>query len=179
MSLGQKSLEGPLAPARLLRLVAEPRLLPQHARLAWEALSARSPHLDRGRPAIRQALHDLGYLTSDPEQWCPGEPEEQVTVLSRLLRLAYGHPLGADAIADIRSRNSGLPAEPLIAAIRISAVGYSDANRTQNVSLLVPDGAAPEDGRPDPGNGPGRKFRLSMPTIAWFGDERPGDRHDK
>jgi hypothetical protein len=132
-ALGPPGPDNPLTPAGIVRLVAEPRLRRHHARMVWDAVQQRSGHLDRA--AVQRHLRKHRYLAPDLEERYRDEPEYQVTVLSVLLRLAYGPTLGRPAVQEILENSDPVPSAGLLGALQIN-MDSGVRNRARLMGLL-------------------------------------------
>jgi hypothetical protein len=134
MTLGPSSPGRLLAPDHLVQLAVERSLRRHHARIVWDALRDRSDYLDRRM--MQQALLQRGYYARELEGWYPGEPEYQVTVLSAVLRLAYGPVLGGSAAQEILTHSGSPPTTAVLGALQIN-MDPADTNRARLKRVLM------------------------------------------
>lgn len=116
--LRQTLRESPVAPAELLSIAANPRLLPQHAKIICDIIARnlldQSEHVDRR--VLREALNQHGHFASMLQERFPGEPECQLDLLSDMLKAVYGSELARAEIQDVLGNTFGPPTAALFAA---------------------------------------------------------------
>ena len=118
----------------LIAVAVQPGLRRHHADLAWDALRECAADLDRR--ALQKELRQQQYFTRQLAAGYPGEPEHQVTAITRLLRLAYGSPLGESAVRDALGSCEDASPPALLAAVLVSGdPGTRSRSRLRRVLL--------------------------------------------
>lgn len=110
----------PTMPVPLTGAVADPHVRADHARILCElAIPALCDCPDP--VALRQSLHDHGYLAPALQRLYPAEPERQYETLGQLLRAAYpGHLDRADIPAILDLPNQPVSVALFAAVVRLA-----------------------------------------------------------